>query len=202
MGSSSPSYGPSPAPGGLVGWVRDRVRLFRYRNKRTATGAYEGQSYGPGYSRGAAAADDDYYHEEDPWDSRVGAYHPYEMERELALVPPPAGTAATANGGAPQPAPEGEGYQMNLPVDPQPARGNATAAASAAAAEEEERGRARNLSSDPERAAERKNPFADDAEPSNISVRDASSRPADTSFAARKAARGEEDRRSMFREDV
>jgi len=58
-----------------------------------------------------------------------------------------------------------------------------------------------------------KNPFEDEAEPSNLSMRGVSPNPAavatttagessgNMSFAARKA-RGEEDRKSIFREDV
>jgi hypothetical protein len=153
--------------------------MFRHgRNKRTAAGAYEGQSYNAGYastSRHRGFEHDD----DDPWDSRVGhgpdEHNPHDEEREMGLV---------SRGGQPG----GEGYEMNLPVGPD---------------EEERRGRTRSRSPGPvPGAATKANPFGDDAEPSNISLRGVSPRPMDASFAARKAARGEEDRRSVFREEV
>ncbi|CAI4212585.1 unnamed protein product [Parascedosporium putredinis] len=80
----------------------------------------------------------------------------------------------------------GSGYEMNLPRTP---------AARSPAPQEERRGR---------QPAER-NPFDDDAEPSNISVRKISPRPLDTG-AGRAGGRKEDDsptdRRSMFREEV
>lgn len=119
---------------------------------------------------------------------------------------------AYATGGRP----EGEGYQMNLPV------GDATTGASAKTQqqqddEEERRGRPRSRSPAPGDVGKNpfadKNPFEDEAEPSNLSMRGVSPNPAavatttagessgNMSFAARKA-RGEEDRKSIFREDV
>ena len=78
--------------------------------------------------------------------------------------------------------------------------------------DEEERGRPRSRSpvtgagvgADAGAAAgPAKNPFGDEAEPSNISMRGVSPRPMDgASFAGRKAAKGEDDRRSLFREEV
>ncbi|KAK4197280.1 hypothetical protein QBC40DRAFT_181458 [Triangularia verruculosa] len=182
LGSSSSSYGPTPAPGGIKGWINDKVRQIKQsRNTRTAAGAYEGSSsYNAGYSGGSGqgfrSLDDS------AWDARVGDYNPYEEERELGLRPPPPG-AATG----------GEGYQMNVPRDPD---------------EEEER---RGRSTQPKQQV-KPNPFGDDAEPSNISLRGVSPRPmaVDTSFASRKQQQqgGQQEdnspteRRSIFRENM
>ncbi|KAL2135741.1 hypothetical protein VTI74DRAFT_7111 [Chaetomium olivicolor] len=184
--SSSASYGgPAPAPGGIIGWINDRIRMLRYRNNRTAAGAYEGSSsYNAGYSTtGGNRARGFDYHEDDAWDTRVGGYNPYEEERELGLAP----GSGHGYGGRP----DGEGYQMNLAVTPgqgQPEQ------------EEERRGRTRSRSPEPPHQQPKANPFGDDAEPSNISLRGVSPRPMDTSFAGRKAA--QEHDRSVFRENV
>jgi hypothetical protein len=79
--------------------------------------------------------------------------------------------------------------------------------------EEERRGRPRSRSPGPGSSAAgagagagvpRVDPFGDAAEPSNLSLRGVSPRPMEdgASFAARKAARREDDRKSMFREEV
>lgn len=90
---------------------------------------------------------------------------------------------------------------MNLPVSAGPREEED---------EEPSRGRTRSRSPGPAPQA-RANPFGDDAEPSNISLRGVSPRPmeastATTSFAGRKvAAAGEghhDDRRSIFREEM
>jgi hypothetical protein len=166
---------------------------MRYgRNTRTAAGAYEGagsSSYNAGYSSTTGGARGfEHLDEEDAWDTRVGGYNPYEEERELGLVGPHHDPPAA--GGRP----DGEGYQMNLPVEP----------------EEERRGRTRSRSPAPAAHAHAQqrgelNPFDDEAEPSNLSLRGVSPRPMEggnASFAARKAADGDHDRRSIFREDV
>ncbi|KAL2121519.1 hypothetical protein VTJ04DRAFT_5546 [Mycothermus thermophilus] len=190
FGSSSSYSGPRPAPGGLIGWFNDRIRSLR--NRRTAAGAYEGTSYNAGYSstrRGFEHLDDD------PWDSRVGGYNPYEEERELGLAPP-SGHGGPGAGGSPY-VPQGDGYQMN---EPEPAVENGLAGGA-----EPERGRPRSRSPGPAPPGARQgNPFDDAAEPSNIGLRGVSPRPItdqDKSFAARKA-RGEDDRRSIFREEM
>ncbi|CAP67259.1 uncharacterized protein PODANS_1_22680 [Podospora anserina S mat+] len=184
--SSSSSYGPTPAPGGIKGWFNDKLRQIKQaRNTRTAAGAYEGSSsYNAGYSGGGGqgfrSLDDS------AWDARVGDYNPYEEERELGLRLPPPG-AATG----------GEGYQMNVPRDP----------------EEQEERRGRSTQREPQPQL-KPNPFGDDAEPSNISLRGVSPRPmaVDTSFAARKQQQGQQgrqqednsptERRSIFRENM
>ncbi|KAI6781440.1 uncharacterized protein J7T54_002333, partial [Emericellopsis cladophorae] len=60
---------PHPAPGGIAGWFNDRVRAFKNRNNRSATGAYEQPlaSGGAGPQRGFGPLDPD-----EAWDSRVG----------------------------------------------------------------------------------------------------------------------------------
>ncbi|KAG7287041.1 hypothetical protein NEMBOFW57_006541 [Staphylotrichum longicolle] len=198
--SSSPSYGgPAPAPGGIVGWINDRIRLLRNRNTRTAAGAYEGSSaYNSGGYSGSSRGNHrgfDHLDPDDAWDARVGGYNPYEEERELGLAPPP---SSSGHGGQyhQQQQPGGDGYQMNLAVTPgvggpQPQY------------EEERRGRPRSRSPEPEGLPKGGgNPFGDEAEPSNISLRGVSPRPMDSSFAGRKAKADHDDRRSMFREEV
>ncbi len=206
--SSSGSYGVQPAPGGVAGWFNDRVRSFKNRNSRTAAGAYEGA--GPA-GRTAARQGFGPLDPDDAWDSRVGAeadaYY-YNEEQELGLHGGPGGqprsninngsrlnvsstnTAYLGSGGL-----GGSTYDMNVP------------AASGSAGEElEDRGRTRGRS--PHLSA--KNPFDDDADPSNMSLRGVSPRPiVDTNVAgAGAASRGSKKpdsptgRRSMFRENV
>lgn len=67
---NAPYRGPTPAPGGLQGWVNDKIAAFR--NKRTAGGAYESTGYGGGARRstgdrrGFGPLDPD-----EAWDARV-----------------------------------------------------------------------------------------------------------------------------------
>ncbi|KAL2168205.1 hypothetical protein VTG60DRAFT_264 [Thermothelomyces hinnuleus] len=210
-GSTSYGGGPTPAPGGIVGWVNDKIRLMRHRNKRTAAGAYEGPSpttpyYGGRYAaRGnnpSAAPEDD-----DPWDSRLRGYNPYEEDDDEERQ------RGSGYG------PGGEGYQMNLPVPAPPEEGAASAAgpsgpagaarvagsAGAAGAAGAQQG---GHDEEEGRRGRTENPFGDDADPSNLSVRGVSPRPtteggaASSSSAARSTAREDRDRTSMFREDV
>ncbi len=183
----------------MVGWINDRIRLFKNRNNRTAAGAYEG-SYGgntaaPGRTnRGFGPLDPD-----EAWDSRVGheadAYGPsgYYEEQELGLATPRHGGVDTGYGGG------GSSYQMNLATQAAPD-------ASYGRVEDEERGRGRTRSRSPGLAPS--NPFDDHAEPSNLSLRGVSPRPIDTTAAAKSAPAGNKDdsspteRRSIFREGV
>ena len=190
--SSGPSYGqPRPASGGVAGWFNDRLRAFKNRGNRTATGAYE-SSFG---ARGARGLDPD-----DAWDARVGhetdAYGHFE-EQELQN---------THTGY------DGSSYNMNLAATP-------GMAPSGFGDEENQRGR--TLSRSPGLPSQglavpgRRNPFDDDAEPSTISLRGVSPRPIDTAaaaeadLAARKAKGGNgsadsspTERKSIFRENV
>ncbi|OIW31691.1 hypothetical protein CONLIGDRAFT_697925 [Coniochaeta ligniaria NRRL 30616] len=202
--SPSPYGPPQPAPGGIVGWINDRIRIFKAgRNSRTAAGAYEG---GPparsgGGRRGFGPLDPD-----DAWDSRVGAeadsYGPggYYEEQELGLHHGDTGYAgASASGGG------GSSYPMNLAATPGVA---APRGYGGDEGEGEERGRTKSRS--PGRTGGRGNPFDDDAEPSNISLRGVSPRPIDTGAANAAAKSGGQqkdkdsptERRSVFREDM
>ncbi|TPX18914.1 uncharacterized protein E0L32_011392 [Thyridium curvatum] len=197
---SEPSYGVQPARGGVVGWFNDQVRKFRNRNNRSAAGAYEGASGVGGASAGGGShvgtgrqgrAGFGPLDPDDAWDARVGAeadmYGPssYYEEQELGSHPQHGGSS----------------YAMNLARD------------------EEEMGAGggqgrRGRTGAPGTGGGRANPFEDDAEPSNMSLRGVSPRPIDTSAAAATPAKkgGPKDggsaesspteRRSVFRENV
>jgi hypothetical protein len=214
--SSSTAAYPSPAPGGIVGWVNDKFRAFKNRRNRTAAGAYEEPYVGSNDSRrgrrGFGGLDPD-----EAWDARVGneadAYGPggYYEEQELGLRSgtayggagyPPAGIAAT-----PGMAPEGYG-QHDAPRGRSRSRDPPYSSTELDQRYNEETGRTR--------ATQESNPFGDAAERSDISLRGVSPRPLDTSAAATAGAgsglgaarnggaHGEEDspteRKSMFRE--
>lgn len=174
----SSSYGPpQPAPGGVVGWFNDKFRGIKNRNNRTAAGAYEQSGSGAARpNRGFGPLDPD-----EAWDSRVGheadAYAGpggYYEEQELGLTPRNPGVGPYG----------GSSYQMNLPQEP-----------GEAPRYEEERGRTRSRS--PGLTA---NPFADSAEPSNMSLRGVSPRPMDNQGGKKDDAQAK--RSSLFREDV
>ncbi|KAI2637096.1 hypothetical protein GGS26DRAFT_588643 [Hypomontagnella submonticulosa] len=188
------SYGPpQPAPGGIRGWVNDRIRALRGSGgNRSAAGAYERPS-----RRGFGPLDPD-----EAWDSRVGheadGYYGYGYEeQELGLR-----TGAQASSQQQQSrgdtAYTGGGYSnVNLGADEQ---------------------RGRSLNRDPGLGAGdsnhlgisgNRNPFDDDAaEPSNMSLRGVSPRPIDTNIANAKAKgpaahdSPTSERRSIFRENV
>ncbi|KAI0171850.1 hypothetical protein GGR52DRAFT_573003 [Hypoxylon sp. FL1284] len=194
---SPSSYGPQPAPGGVRGWISDRWRNLRGGGRggggssRSAAGAYERPS-----RRGFGALDPD-----EAWDARVGheaddPYYGYGYEeQELGLRDPGQQQQNTAYGG---------GYSnVNLSA----ANNN----------DGEHRGRpvSRDVAGG---AGASRNPFDDEAEPSNISLRGVSPRPIDTSVggagvaAKTKGVQGEQgathespttaERRSIFRENV
>jgi hypothetical protein len=184
--------GPRPAPGGIVGWVNDRIRAFKNRN-RVAGGAYEeplsSNVRGRGANRGFGALDPD-----DAWDARVGteadAYGPggYE-EQELGLT-----GGDTAYGGAGSAATE-RGRAISR--EPEPYVGGSKAGMDRRYDEE--------MGKRPSH-----NPFDDDhAEASNISLRGVSPRPIDTSSSEpgkgkKKDTGGDSptERRSMFQEQM
>uniref|UniRef100_L2FF97 Acid phosphatase-like protein n=1 Tax=Colletotrichum fructicola (strain Nara gc5) TaxID=1213859 RepID=L2FF97_COLFN len=141
---------PRPAPSGIVGWFNDKITGFKNRNNRSAAGAYEQPSAGAP-RRGFGPLDPD-----EAWDTRVGheaeTYGPYGNYEEQEL-----GYRGGAGGG--------DSYNMNMAATPnvhdEPARG-------------------RSLSRPGDDLAVPKggrNPFDDDAEPSNISLRGVSPRP-------------------------
>ncbi|OAA65719.1 hypothetical protein SPI_02506 [Niveomyces insectorum RCEF 264] len=216
--SSRSSYGVQPAPGGVGGWINDRWRRFKNRNNRTAVGAYEGAGgLGAGRGgptrRGFGPLDPD-----DAWDARVGAeadaYY-YNEEQELGLHPGQ-GSVQSQPGGSNRlnvgnntgyVGAGGSSYDMNLAAD--------VGVASADRLEDEEvRGRTRGRSPQGGLGAGGPNPFDDDADPSNISLRGVSPRPiVDTASTASRVvgdatshgndkADSPTERRSMFRENV
>jgi hypothetical protein len=168
--------------------------MFRNRNVRTAAGAYEGAGptgggTAPQRGRGFALDPDE------AWDSRVGheadGYGGYYEEQELGLRPPPGGS--TAYGGA-----GGATYNMNLAATPGPAP---------AGFGDDDRGRPRSRSPGTRPG---RNPFDDDAEPSNMSLRGVSPRPIDTAVGQEGkggkkdpgSAESPSERRSVFRENM
>ncbi|KAM7191041.1 hypothetical protein V8F20_009473 [Naviculisporaceae sp. PSN 640] len=198
LGSSSPYGPPQPRTGGIVGWFNDRIRSIKNRNNRTAAGAYEGQSSSSAAAgrRGFGPLDPD-----DAWDSRVDheahGYGPagYYEEQELGLASHHHDTSYDGGGGG--------SYPMNLAAAPgvQPPAagfgGNRN--------QDEERGRPR--SREPGAGGLAPNPFDDDAEPSNLSLRGVSPRPIDTGVGGKSSGGAKDDdspseRKSVFREDV
>lgn len=177
--------GPRPAPGGIVGWFNDKIRTFKTRNNRTAGGAYEeplsSNVRGRGANRGFGPLDPD-----EAWDARVGteadAYGPagYYEEQELGLTHSEDTTHEVERGRT---------------RDPEPYIGGSKAGMDRRY--DEEMGKRPT-----------KNPFDDtNAEPSNISLRDDSPRPIDTSVSkgkghAKKDSGSPTERRSMFQEQM
>jgi len=191
----SEQYGaPTPARGGVVGWINDKVRSFKNRNNRSAGGAYEeplrSNVRGRASNRGFGPLDPD-----DAWDARVGteadAYGPggYYEEQELGLhhdrIAPTPGMA---------PPGYGEGSRgRSLSREPEPYIGGSQAGLDRRYDEEMGRKPAQN-------------PFDDSAaEPSNVNLRGVSPRPIDTSVKGHKSQDSQEspsERRSMFRENM
>ncbi|KAH7045806.1 hypothetical protein B0J12DRAFT_700955 [Macrophomina phaseolina] len=189
VGASGSAALPSPAPGGIVGWVNDKIASLKHgRNKNTryAAGAYE--ESGATSTRGAARARGTLDPDE-AWDARVGNEadygYGYEEEQELGLrEPTPYGGSAGMYAAPPH-----------------------SAGLSAAAGSERGRSRTRELDEryDEEMgrtggAATRENPFGDDAERSNL--RGVSPRPVDSHERGNGANSPTDSRRSIFREDV
>lgn len=196
--SSSQRYGaPGPAPGGIVGWVNDKVRAFKNRNNRSAGGAYEeplsSNVRGRASNRGFGPLDPD-----DAWDARVGteadAYGPggYYEEQELGLHGGQHGGLAPTPAGPPPSYGEERGRALSR--DPEPYIGGSQAGLDKRY--DEEMG-----------VKPTTNPFDDTAEPSNVSLRGVSPRPVlDTSSKGHTKSQDSIDspteRRSMFRENM
>ncbi|KAK3353610.1 hypothetical protein B0T25DRAFT_217802 [Lasiosphaeria hispida] len=202
--SASPYGPPQPAPGGIVGWINDRIRMFKNRNNRTAAGAYEGAgSTGAGATAGGRASHRGFgpLDPDEAWDSRVGHEADgyggpggYYEEQELGLATPHHGGDTSYGGG-------GGSYQMNLAATP------AAAPTGYGADEDDRRGRPRSRSPGLVAPRGQQNPFDDHAEPSNLSLRGVSPRPIDTVAAKGQQGAGKDDdspteRRSIFRENV
>lgn len=187
---------PAPAPGGIQGWIRDKIDSIRGGGRgRTAGGAYEGYGAGAGRDsynqrRGFGPLDPD-----EAWDARVGnetGGYGYE-EQELGLQDPSHG-------------PYGGGGYGDVGVG----------------GYEEGRGRSRSRQRELDErydeethggGQQRLNPFGDNAEAS--SMRTVSPRPDGGQRAPSSHKRGQSslhstgghddsptERRSMFREDV
>lgn len=212
--STQPYSAPRPAPGGVVGWVNDKVRAFKNRNNRTAGGAYEeplntmgSGNAGAGGRRGRGFGPLD---PDEAWDARVGteadAYGPggYYEEQELGLHADTGYAGAVGASMAPTPgqAPAGFG---------------------------EDRGRSRNREGDAYIGGNKKgldarydeemgvpsgsgaaNPFGDEAEVRSVDLRGVSPRPIETTgLSSKPSGHGRQDsgdspteRRSMFRENM
>lgn len=187
-----PSYGPPrPAPSGIVGWFNDKVTSFKNRNNRSAAGAYEQPSGGGAPRRGFGPLDPD-----EAWDARVGheaeTYGPYGNYEEQELGYRGGGGAAAGGGGS--------SYNMNLAATP--------------GVHDEPRGRSLSRAGDDDLGlnvpkAGSRNPFEDDAEPSNISMRGVSPRPIIETGSQQQQQQQHKDsgespteRRSIFRENV
>ncbi|KAI9744756.1 MAG: hypothetical protein M1818_001681 [Claussenomyces sp. TS43310] len=193
-GNTSTYGGPRPAPGGLVGWVNDRVRAFKNRGSRNAGGAYEEPLQsgvrGRGANRGFGPLDPD-----DAWDARVGteadAYGPgsYYEEQDVGLH------SDTGYAGAPAGYEEDRGRGRSR--EPEPYIGGSKAGLDTRY-DEEMGGAAPNKQA--------RNPFDDEAEPSNVSLRGVSPRPVGSAREEHNAQAGPDDstseRVSMFRENV
>ncbi|KAK4547769.1 hypothetical protein LTR36_000727 [Oleoguttula mirabilis] len=194
---------PAPAPGGVQGWVADKWSALR--NTRTAGGAYESTGYGAGGRRstgdrrGFGALDPD-----EAWDTRVDhEASGYYEEQELGLQDPAHGPYG------------GGGY------------GNAGHVGVGGIEEGRGRSRSRQRELDARYDEEthggrpgglQPNPFGDQADPSNLSLRSVSPRPHVETGQARGVSAHKKnnsslgttdgadtsptERRSMFREDV
>jgi len=174
--------------GGVAGWVGDKVRSFKNRNNRSAGGAYEeplsSNVRGRASNRGFGPLDPD-----DAWDARVGteadAYGPggYYEEQELGLHGPP--------GLAPAPGAAGDIRGRSLNREPEPYIGGSQ--------------RGLDQRYDEEMGRKPKNPFGDEAEPSNVSMRGVSPRPIETNPKGPKPRNSPDspsERRSMFHEEM
>jgi len=201
--SSTSGYGgPTPAPGGVVGWVNDKVRAFKNRNNRTAGGAYEeplsSSVRGRASNRGFGPLDPD-----EAWDARVGteadAYGPggFYEEQELGLHSGEHNTAYSGGGYTPGAAPAELGENArgrSISREPEPYIGGSKAGLDRRY--DEAMGK-----------APAQNPFGDEAEASNVSLRGVSPRPMEADKGHSKQPSLEVDdspteRRSMFREAV
>lgn len=183
----SQGYGSSQS--GFVGKVKG---MFAKKNNRSAGGAYEeplsSNVRGRANNRGFGPLDPD-----EAWDARVGteadAYGPggYYEEQELGLHGGPglaAGAASTSYGGE---------RGRSLSREPEPYIGGSQAGLDRRYDEEMGKGK---------RPAQ--NPFADDAELSNIDMRGVSPRPMDgpRGHRAQESLDDTSERRSIFKENM
>ncbi|GME28278.1 hypothetical protein GTA08_BOTSDO05835 [Neofusicoccum parvum] len=192
---------PAPAPGGIVGWMNDKISSLRggrsRNNTRYAAGAYEeaglggGAGAAPRRTRGTLDPDE-------AWDARVGNEADYGYgyeEQELGLrEPTPYGASGPGYAGA------------GMYAAPPPH--SAGLGAGSAAGSERGRSRTRELDEryDEEMGhraggATRDDPFGDNAERSDL--RGVSPRPMESGGAKQGGNHSPtESRRSLFREEV
>ncbi|KAF1983644.1 hypothetical protein K402DRAFT_396400 [Aulographum hederae CBS 113979] len=198
---SVPSY-PSPAPAGPLGWIQRQWSAVR--NRRFASGAgYEstgtGLSGGVGGGRSGRGQRGQGLDPDEAWDARVG------VEADIY------GDAATRGGG-------GTGYYEEQELGLHAPTSYAGGFGGVEGGYDEERGRSRSRHREVDErydeemgrvgggsaAAARSNPFGDQAEPSDMSLRGVSPRPYEgadrTAGAASELSPTE--RKSMFRENV
>ncbi|EQL30993.1 hypothetical protein, variant [Blastomyces dermatitidis ATCC 26199] len=182
--SSSSSYYhrdssyPTPRPGGVGDWFRDKWAAVR--NRRTARGAYESPLHPGAGSRGGGGGGTGYAHDE-IWDSRIGeggyggAGAGYYEEQELGMGRHGEGSGGRGGGGS---GPYDMGGRVEAGARVVPAASTVTVDLHAREPEQEvERGRSRSREPPSySRPAGGVNPFSDAAETSQL--RDVSSRPA------------------------
>ncbi|KAK8195369.1 hypothetical protein IWZ00DRAFT_502862 [Phyllosticta capitalensis] len=207
---------PAPAPGGIVGWVNDKMAALKNRRNnrggagrdRYAAGAYEEAGVGGGGTapggggfdgRGAARGGARGLDPDEAWDTRVGNEAYYE-EQELGLQEPTAysGAGYSVAGGY-----GGNAYAAQSRVD--------LGDSGYGGGVERGRSRSRELDDRYEEELARtttagSDPFGDTAERSDMGLRGVSPRPIDTNVARAQQQPTSNDspseRRSMFREDV
>jgi hypothetical protein len=197
---------PHAAPGGIVGWINDKMRAFKNRNNRSAGGAYEEplSSFGGGGTGGAAGnyggrgfgpLDPD-----DAWDSRVGneadqyglgGHYGEDQESGVRhdVETGYAGAVGTTGG-------EDRGRVRSR--EPDVFIGGGPKGMDRRYDEEMGTGAAK--------AAKGVNPFDDEAEPSTVSLRGVSPRPIENVGKGHKTNESLDEspneRRSMFRENM
>jgi hypothetical protein len=185
--------------------------MFKNRNNRTAAGAYEeplqgNQGARPG-RRGFGPLDPD-----EAWDTHVGteadAYGAggYYEEQELGVAPRHTGGGGSHLGD--DTSYGGGSYAMNLAATPRSAVPEEYGGADEGGHTPRGRTASREGLAAPGGGSS-KNPFDDDADPSNVSMRGVSPRPIDTSAATAAGAGGQAkdgdsptSRKSVFRENM
>jgi hypothetical protein len=173
-GSSDDSAFPSPAAGGIAGWVGSKIEALKNRRSRTGAGYEEA-----GYSGARGAPRRGPLDPDEAWDSRVGneaeIYGPggYYEEQELGLHQPTAYSGAGYAAGAPSP-----GFTPAPGLAPATARGRSASPA--------------------------RNPFGDDAAESlrDVSPRPIDTNAARAMKKKDGEADSSSPRRSMFRENM
>jgi len=208
---STPAY-PSPAPGGIIGFLQAQYKkVLGLGNRRFASGTgYEGG--GSGYHQTGSGLDErrGRHMSLDPdeaWDARVGneaEYGPYE-EQELGLRAPGGYVGGGGYAGAGATTAPASGLSGGMSYEEERGRSRSRMRDELDERYDEEMGRGRSGGGDGGGRKGRQDPFADEyAAPS---LRGVSPRPLETDVGRQGGQRqGPEDspteRRSMFRENV